>query len=311
MAGQQGILALVLVALVSGWTAHSSQRVVDEMRYQQGAWEAERMRPNGPVLRTSAMGYHTMLADAMWLRTVLIAAEVYEDPQPSKVAWLRESLLAIATLDPSWRTLYFYGGGFLAVAEDIEGSNQVFELGHEALPEDPYFPFSRGMNVYLYPDPDDPEGSKVEAAEWIEVAAELPGAPGWYKGTVAVFRSEAGEGQRSEAIRYLEEQLERETRPVAKALIEERLAKLQHDELVDVIERARIGFEIETGQPLVEPTQIPLPPDPRGGQWVLGADGQIRSDVAEAEKLERAQRLGREYLTHGARKTRGATASVQ
>ena len=309
MSTRLSTLVLALIALLGMVVAHRSHRVVDELRYQQGAWDTERMRPNGPALRTAAMGYHTMLADFLWLRTVLVAAEVYDDPQPEKIAWLRESLLAISVLDPEWRTLYFYGGGFLRVIEDIEGSNLIFELGHEALPEDPYFPFSRGMNSYLYPDAQDHEASMLEAAEWIERAAELPGTPGWYKGTAAVFRSEAGSGQREVAIEYLEQQLELETRPVARATFERRLVILRHDQIAELLEQARVGYEARFKVPLDDLNLLvdqgkELPLDPRGGEWVIGADGAIRSSILEEEHAERARRIEREFLTHTARKAR-------
>ena len=309
MARRQTSLVLCLVFLLGTTVTHLSQRSVDELRYQQGAWDAERMRPNGQALRTAAMGYHTFLADALWLRTVLVAAEVYEDRESSKVTWLRESLLAIAQLDPSWRTLYFYGGGFLRVTEDIDGSNQLFELGHAALPDDSYFPFSRGMNSYLYPDEASPESSLIDAADWIERAAALPQAPGWYKGTAAVFRSEAGSGQRDVAIEYLTAQLENETRPKAREVIELRLARLQHDQIADLLDQARQGYEAQFGQELGDVALLvdegkQLPPEPLGSQWIIGGDGMVRSEIVEAELEERGRLMEREYLTHESRRDR-------
>jgi hypothetical protein len=274
--------------------------MIDELRYQEGAWDADRMRPKGLAMHTASMGYHTMLSDVLWVRTVLVAAEIYEDPDPSKVIWLRESLLAMSVLDPEWRTLYFYGGGFLQVTEDIEGSNEIFELGMHFLPEDPYFPFSRGMNSYLYPDPEDPEKSKAEAAEYLRLAAELPGAPGWYKGTVAIFLDEAE--QRNLALEYLSEQIELETRPRAREVLTERWAELKHDELAEEMEAYREKVEAR-GVEIHDPNLLgQLAEDPLGGVWIMAPDDRIRSSVREEKLALKARLLEREYLTHAPRK---------
>jgi hypothetical protein len=300
MTSRRSQLSLLFIVLLGAILAHRSHRLVDELRYQEGAWDTDRIRPNGQALRTASMGYHTLLTDILWLRTVLLAADIYDDPDPAKVIWLRESLLAMSVLDPEWRTLYFYGGGFLQVTGDIEGSNQIFELGMKFLPEDPYFPFSRGMNSYLYPDPEHPEDSKKEAAEYLRMAAELPGAPGWYKGTVAIFLDEAH--QRSMGLEYLEEQIENETRPRAREVLLDRWAELMHDELAEEMEEFRESMEAR-GVNIHDPQQMgQLADDPLGGEWIMAPDGRIRSSLREEKLALKARLLERETLTHAARK---------
>lgn len=295
MGMKRGTTLVGLIMILGIFVAHRSHRVIDEVRYQQGAWDTGRMRPNGRAMRTAVMGYHTLFADLLWVRTVLVAAELYEDPSPDRVTWLRESLLAMAELDPRWRTLYFYGGGFLSVVEDIEGSNQVFELGMEHLPEDPYFPFSRGMNAYLNPDPEDPEGSRAEAAHYLSIAAELPGAPGWYMGSVAVYLSEAS--QRDRALLYLEEQIEHETRPRALEVLTTRWANLKHDELAEEMEQYRQQYEAARGRPLEDPNQLgQLPDDPLGAAWIIAPDGAIRSAARDAYLENQARLRERGFL---------------
>jgi hypothetical protein len=300
---RRGSLGLVLAMSVCAFVAHRSHRSLDEIRYQEGAWDSERMRPNGHALRTAAMGYHLMLSDMLWVRTTLVAADIYDSPDPEKVTWLRESLEAMTVLDPTWRTLYFYGGAFLQVTDDIAGSNQIFELGMKNLPEDPYFPFSRGMNSYLYPDPEDPERSKAEAAEYLTLAADLPGAPGWYMGTAAIYMDEAS--QRGRAIQYLEEQLEAETRPRAQEILYERWAELKHDELAEQLEEVRQRYESEppgTFQPPQFEQLLLDTPDPLEGQWIIGPDDKLRSSVREEKLAEKARMHDRGYLTMEAKK---------
>ena len=40
----------------------------------------------------------------------------------------------MATLDPSWRTLYMYGGNMLGVCDKVDEADVIFKLGHQNLP---------------------------------------------------------------------------------------------------------------------------------------------------------------------------------
>ena len=75
----------------------------------------------------------------------------------------------MATLDPSWRTLYMYGGNMLGVCDKVDEADVIFKLGHQNLPDDYYFPFSLAMNAYQ-------EHKDYDAAEkWMRVAVEKEG----------------------------------------------------------------------------------------------------------------------------------------
>ncbi len=278
-------LTLGVVGLVGVFGAHTAQRYADELRYERRLDDLNAFQPNGESMRVASLGFHTALADLVWFRTVLQFGDLLEAADPATLPWLKSSVQAVITLDPRWRTPYFYGGGFLRVFGDLDGSDEVYARGRVAFPDDPFFPFSLGMNAFLY------RGDRGAAAVWLERAAALPGAPDWYHAAAAGFMNE--DGERRAAIRYLAEQLKTETRPGVQAALRKKTIELMHDERVDEIEVVHARFRAARGRPVSRPDELgPLPEDPYGKGWVLGADGRIRS--AEAEEAERRRGVGKE-----------------
>lgn len=280
-------LGLVLLAFVAGGTAHLAQRHTDALRREGEALVASRVMPDPATVRVAAMGQPTLVGDGLWIRAVLAFSDLVDHPDPDGTRWLKEMLRSVITLDPGWRTTCFYGGSMLRVLGDIDGSDELFAAGHSALPDDPYFPFSLGMNAYLYRQ--DP----VAAAEWLDRAASLPGAPDWYRAAAAGFLDE--HGQRQAALEYLKRQLEEEEEESVRASLEAKYRGVLHDELAARLDERRVEVARRAGvDPAVGPLPPldavgPLPPEPLGGSWIIAPDGRVRSDRAE-ERLARELR---------------------
>lgn len=285
------VLGLILgaVGVAGAALAHLSHREADRARYDRRAEARTLYQPQGDALRVAAMGYHGLLADGMWVRAVLQFADLMEDGSEQSTRWLESTLQAIAVLDPQWRTVYYYGGGFLRVMEDVEASDRLFELGMQNLPDEPYFPFSLGMNAYLHRD-------DTEAAQrWLSIAAEKPSAPPWYHAAAASFLE--GRGQRRAAIRYVQEQIEQESRPDVVRSLERKRDALMHDELSGRLTELVERWEAEQGQPAPELSVLgALPPDPLGGAWMRSSDGVVRSTVRDALMDRRARIDERQLL---------------
>ncbi|MBL8615136.1 MAG: hypothetical protein JNM72_05930 [Deltaproteobacteria bacterium] len=275
-----GLLVALIVALGAAG-AHRAQRAADAVRFGRDDPESW-VHPDGEALRVAALGQHVLVSDVVWVRALLYFAEALDHPSELKRDWQRASLDAVVTLDPRWRTPYFYGGSFLRLLGDIDASDALLERGMRFLPADPYFPFSVGMNAFLYRK--DPE----RAARFVTLAAGLPGAPEWYRNAAAGILDRSG--QRRVALRYLQEQVEAETRPAAREVLLRKQRQLLHDELADQLNRAR---DTQPGAPL--DALGPLPPDPFGETWIIAPDGLIRS--AAVERVERARAQGRERDT--------------
>ena len=289
MRGVQG-LYLLGIAIFAGALAHHSHRRTDELRYATQAAELALAEPNGAALRVASLGFHTALADLMWVRAIQRFIDVYEGGEPEKVHWLAASINAVADLDPNWRTVYFYGGSLLRVVGDIDGSDAIYARGAQQRPDDAFFPFSIGMNAYLYKE------DKARAFEWVNKAAQIPGAPAWYGAAAAAFLEEHGE--RQAGLAYLAQQLKTETRPAARQALERRMAILLHDERAEEIAARRVAVEAQKGGPIRDIAELgPLPDDPYGQGWVLAPDGVIRSALREGFEAQRVRNAERALLT--------------
>lgn len=250
--------------------ANRIHQTTDEVRFAAGRVQPAEYQPNGEALRVASLGQPTLLADAMWVRAVLQFSDVLDGGEPERAGWLMTTLESVVVLDPGWRTAYFYGGAFMRVLGDIDASDQILAAGMAALPSDPFFPFSLGMNAYLH------RGDSEAAADMLKKAAKLPGAPAWYGAAAASFIDQRG--QRAAALRYLDEELGRTTNPAVRQSLESRRAGLIHDEfsekLADLVER----FEEQAGRaPRAVMELGELPPDPYGVGWVISPDGVVRS----------------------------------
>lgn len=291
-------IAAPLILLAGAGLAHVSQRAADDARRDGDVSQEILLVPNGEVIRVASMDYHLHVADVLWIRTVLGFGEwFYAEMDPGWIEWLQVSIDAVTALDPDWRTPYFYGGVMLRVVGAIDASTAVFTEGAEAMPDDPFFPFSVGMNHYLHDH--DPE----QAAYWLERAAALPGAPEWYRVAAVAMRERRQE--RPQAIRYLREEIDNTADPRLRAVLEARLARLVHEEYVDRFEDMRQQFIAQRGaapeapEDLVAPGFLKaLPEDPLREGWVVDVDGRIRSAAAARDREDAARKAARRMLQY-------------
>jgi hypothetical protein len=261
---------------------------VDTTRHARAIDDALLFVPEPAELRLAATGFEEPLASLFWVRTVLVFGERYDTARGGAwTEWLHRMVSAVNTLDPTWRTAYFYGGTLLRVVGDIEGSDAVFTEATRNLPDDPFFPFSLGMNAYLYRD--DP----ATAGVFIGQAALLPGAPSWYAAAAAAMTARSG--ARDAGIDYLERVRATTDNPAIREDAERQLGRLRHAALVDGWTDACRRYRDEHGAPLPSPQAlselgIVLPENPRGDAWIVGSDGVVRSEGAEEERRKRARR---------------------
>lgn len=289
-----GLGLWLALALLGGALAHGAHRQADARRHEVDVDMALLYLPNGPTLKLASLGFHEPLADLLWFRTVLLFGERWgTDPNGSWGPWVRGMVEAVVHLDPSWRTPYFYGGMFLRVMEDADGSDAIFRAAIDAIPHDAFFPFALGMNAFLL------RKDTAEAARWLAVAARRPNAPPWYAAAAASFLSDAN--QRATAIRFLEEERASTTDPDIQKTLDTKLQELRHDEWADRLEQARTtykerqGVDIQSVDDLAR-AGLPIPPDPYEARWILAPDGRIRSSAREAQLLEKARAQEREWL---------------
>jgi hypothetical protein len=278
-------LAAVLGAALSAFALPA----VDTTRDVRTADQALLFVPDPGQLKLAAMGFEEPLASLFWVRTVLVFGDRFDTESGDQwTLWMRRMVQAVNTLDPTWRTAYFYGGTLLRVLGDIEGSDAVFQDARTNLPRDWFFPFSLGMNAYLYRD--DP----ATAARYLADAALLPGAPSWYAAAAAAMQQKSG--QRAAGIQFLQEVRASTDNPAIRADAERQLGRLRHNALVEQWIDACRRYREEHHAPLPSPQALaelgfPLPPNPREDAWVVGRDGVVRSAGAEQERRKKTIEL--------------------
>jgi tetratricopeptide (TPR) repeat protein len=283
-------LLWMALAVGLGGAAHLAQGRADQIRSAERDGQVSWAEPNPDAVRVASMGFQVAVADLLWVRGILLFAQMMETRDPKQVHWLGAMLDTVSTLDPKWRTAYFYGGAMLRALGDIDGSDRVFERACRELPDDPYFPFSVGMNAYLY------RGDTTVGAEWLSRAAAIPGAPSWYGAAAAGFLSRSG--QREAGVHYLRERLDETSDPAIRASLQSKLDTLVHDELSDRLGARLSALREQAGGAAVGLSALePLPPDPHGEGWVLAPDGVIRSPSRERYEARSAITAERATLT--------------
>lgn len=283
-------LVWMALAVGLGGAAHLAQERADQIRSAEHDGQVSWAEPNPDAVRVASMGFQVAVSDLLWVRGILLFAQMMATRDPAQVQWLGAMIDTVSTLDPKWRTSYFYGGAMLRALGDIDGSDRIFERAARELPDDPYFPFSVGMNAYLY------RGDAVTGAEWLSRAAAIPGAPAWYGAAAAGFLSRSG--QREAGVHYLRERLDETTDPAIRASLQMKLDVLVHDELSDRLGARLAALRDAGGGAAVDLSSLgPLPPDPYGEGWVLAPDGVVRSPLRERHEARNAVKAERATLT--------------
>ncbi len=280
-------IVLTAVSILGVALAAWAQPRADTTRHARNLAQARVFLPDPSTTKLAASGFENALASLIWLRAGLVygaEVEVGGRAPPDLPPWFEGMVHTANALDPRWRTPYFYGGLLLRAAGDLPASDRILEAGAAAFPQDWFFPANRAMNAYLHED--DPGA----AATWMARAAELPGAPFWYRASAAGMKEKSGE--RAGAIRFLEEELAATTDPYVRQDMERSLHRLRHNALVAGWEdacraAARAGHRLRQPQELAA-LGFTLPENPRGDDWVVGRDGVVRSATSELERARRA-----------------------
>ena len=281
----------MLLILIGGLGAHQSQVMVDAKRMSANGINRRIFVPSPEATKVASMGFDMVVADMLWVRSVLLFVDFLGSQHDEGAVWTRTVLKTVAKLDPAWRTPFFYGGSMLRLLDDIEGSDAIFSDGMKSFPDDAYFPFSLAMNAYLV------HKDMGKAGNYLKKAAGLPNAPKWYRTAAAEFISR--EGQRKAALIYLKQQIEEANSEKERVLLENKYKSLLYDQVVAVLESRQDKWEAHHGRSLARPQALaPLPPDPLGGEWFIAPDGRIRSSVKDPIVAARAKNEERAILVN-------------
>jgi hypothetical protein len=239
----------------------------------------ERFLPRPELVRVASLGFESLAADLYWLQAVQLLGSSEDDPREHAPV-LGRMVDAATRLDPWVDHPYRFAAIWLTeTPELVREANQLLERGIAYHPRDWRNHFYLGFNHFFY------LGDTERAAEVLEKAAQLEGAPGYLSRLVARLRAEGG-GLDAAAV-LLTELLREAEDPFARAEVEKALDEVETERRARFLDAARAEYrsrfdrDIAAVEDLLEgpqPVLRELPPELHGWEWVLDpASGRIVS----------------------------------
>jgi len=228
--------------------------------------------PRPEIARATALGFDAVLADYYWLQAVqVVGSEMLPESRSHLLARLID---VVTTLDPRVDHPYRFAAVWLTADEEsVRKANKLLERGIEHHPDEWRNRFYLGFNQFFYLD------ERAAAAETLEGAIALPGAPLYLRRLVARLKAERGGLDVAEA--FLRQLLHDAPDPYARAEYEKALDEVHVERLARRLDAARIeyvkrnGRDIDRVEDLIAgPDAVlpQLPPEPHGWEWVIDAD---------------------------------------
>jgi hypothetical protein len=269
--------ALVVLALfcAAGLTDAVHARIPPTTQADLG----EAFVPNPTIAKVASLGFDAVIADYYWLTAVqAIGGDTVISHELG--VHLGKLIDLVTTLDPWVDHPYRFAGIWLTESEEnVRTANRLLRRGIEYHPDDWRTRFYLGFNHFFYLMEND------EAADIIEAASGLPGAPPYFPRLVARLRSSEQDLEVTET--FLIQLITGAKDEVIRAGYQAALDEIEVEKKARFLEEARAGFvqlngrDIESVEELVmadKPVLSHLPsPEPeslpaglrRGSRWGL------------------------------------------
>lgn len=285
--------ALIVLAALVAW---AGERVEQRPRPVDEANEPIYL-PNAKFLRAVSLGYHNVLADALWFRTISYFGEHYAAERT--YPWLAHMCDLVTDLDPRAEYVYRFAGLVLPwEAQQADAGIRLLEKGVQAVPESWMLQYLLGFDYYFF------KGDLPNASMHLQRAAQLPNVHPQVARLAGVLAT-AQYGPET-ALQFLTEMQRtvdnREIREVIQRNIRE--AKLAADlqQLAAAVAEFRQRFGTLPSSPLdlVQGGVLSdIPSDPFGGRYEIDPQtGAVHSSTGhQPPQLHQSQR--RERLLQG------------
>jgi hypothetical protein len=242
--------------------------------------------PRPEVASLLAIGFESVVADWNWLRAVQVAGG--DDDPVDHAAVLGRLIDVVTHLDPWVDHPYRFAAIWMTDSEErVREANALLVRGIEHHPDDWRMPFYKGFNHFFYLE------ENAQAADELERASELPGAPRYLGRLVARLRSQS-DGLDAAAI-FLQQMIHDATDEYTRSVYQGALDEIEVERAARFLDRARAAYrelngrDIERVEDLLmgaHPVLRSLPPAAppavpvelrRGAGWVLDDQGRIAS----------------------------------
>lgn len=270
-------LAAVLL-VVSVDLVHA--RIPDTLKSAKG----EAFIPQPQVAKAASLGFDALAADYYWLQAIQLVGGAVADP--SQHGYTIGRLIDVVTqLNPHVEHPYRFAAIWMtATEEDVRFANELMERGIALHPDDWRNHFYKGFNHFYYLD------EYVEAADELEAASKLPGAPAYLTRLVPRLRSQ-GEGL-GVAAAMLQELHRNAPGERAKAEYAKALDEIETERRARKLDAAREEYRRRHGRDITRVEDLITGPDPvlrrlpaelHGWEWILHEQtGEIVSSFYKA-----------------------------
>ncbi len=235
--------------------------------------------PRPAAARVLALGQETLLGDLYWLKAVQLLGGAV---RPAEHAATVGQLVDVVTrLDPHVDHPYRFAAIWMnRDVENVRDANRILRRGVAYHPLEWRNRFYLSFNHFFYLD------EQRMAADELEPAIHLDGAPLYLGRLLARLRSESGGGL-DVAASYLRRLIDAAPDEYHRAEYEKALDEIETEKRARFLDRAREryielhGRDIERVEDLVTPPRgvlVHLPPEPHGWEWELVEEtGEIAS----------------------------------
>lgn len=264
-----------------------------------GLDRGEMFVPSPRQARLSTLGFDGVVADYWWLRAVQLVGGELAGAGPY-VRLIGQLIDVVTSVDPWVGHPYRFAAVWLTDSvENVQTANRLLERAIAYHPRDWRNRHYLGFNYFYY------LSDEERAADVLEQAVELPGAPAYLAGLVAKLRNDRDGLETSAA--FLEELAQTTEDPYAEAEYLKALDEVETERRARLLDRARRKYRKRTGHDIgsVEdlvrgprPVLRALPPAHPvlpGFLWEIDAEtGQIVSSYYGARYGARVHYLDRE-----------------
>ena len=135
------------------------------------------------MLHVASANHPTAAATVLWIRTVEAQVDGADDDA------IAGGAAGAGALDPRWSIPLAYGALMLTGRGALDEAEALVAQGQRLHGDDPWFPYTRGMLALR-------RGHPEVAADWLEQAAALPGAPEVHQAAADALRDAAADAPR-------------------------------------------------------------------------------------------------------------------
>jgi hypothetical protein len=272
---------MLALAALCAYAAHGAKAALDAQP-RPSADESKEAMPSPEALRLLSAGYRSLAADYYWLRALNHYGErTWHNQLYPLLLPLLERVIA---LDPDfWGGYVFAGTGLTLDGMDPRHSVRLLEIGVRHRPDQWRIPFLLGFNRYYF------LGDYEGGARYLEMAARLPDAPEYLPALATRVAAEAGTPE--VGLRLIDALLAEARDPVLIEGYKDRRALLLREVYFNQLDLALARYQERHGAPAKAWSELvaagilaAVPPEPVGGEFVIGADGHAAS-TSDAPRL--------------------------